>query len=238
MRADDTRHMIRQLRYLIVGLPENLGMSRRMKIFIFGGTAVFMAAVAVAVFALLGMQEKTARSAATKFAVALVHNDSDAAPPGAGDYVTGVRAHFGPVTSAKVIGSHNKHINTGDNADTRSFFVSEVLLRTERGPAAIELEFDNHALNSERVSRVYEIEPGDAPGLGAKERKQLETAYAARGGRPADQLALSKTTAPERPAIAPPVPVPASESARPDKRLRCVQRANGDVTKLQECASS
>jgi hypothetical protein len=72
------------------------------------------------------------------------------------------------VTSARVIGAHNKGVNPGDEADTRSFFVVELLLHAKNGPAVVEVAYDNHALNSERVSDVYELEPKEAPGLSAQ----------------------------------------------------------------------
>jgi hypothetical protein len=236
--------MIRRLTSIILGVPDTRGMSPRLKVVIFGGTAAFMAVVAVALLWSLGKSEKTARQAATQFAAALVHDDPGAAPPGAGDYVTGVRAHFGPVASARVIGAHNKAV--GEEPYTRTFFVSELLLRTKHGPAVVELEFDNHALpGSEEVSGVYELDPDDAPNLATQARKRLEAAYAARGGKPADQITLSGTSAPLQattPARAGESPVQASGAtprlARAEKQLRCVQRAGGDLAKLQQCARS
>jgi hypothetical protein len=143
----------------------SLGISRRRLGLIVGATLTFMAAVAVVCLVLLAKQEKTARDSATRFAAALVHDKPSAAPPGAADYVSGMRRYFGPVTSARVIGAHNKGVNTGDNADTRSFFVVEMLLQSKRGPAVIELEYDNHAIGSDEVSRIYELEPAKAPGV-------------------------------------------------------------------------
>jgi len=97
-------------------------------------------AVAIAVFWLLGNAEKSTRHASTQFAAALENGDPSAAPAGGPDYVDGVRAYFGPVSSAKVIDAHNKSINTGDSADTRSYYVADMLLRSERGAAVIELD--------------------------------------------------------------------------------------------------
>jgi hypothetical protein len=235
--------MIRRLTSLVLGVPDALGVGRRLALLEFGGTAVFMAVVAVALFWLLGKQEQTARHAATQFAAAVVHNDPGAAPDGAGDYVTGVRAHFGPVTNARVIGAHNKAV--GEEPNTRTFFVAELLLRTERGPAVVELEFDNHdLLGSEEVSGLYELEPDDAPDLSANVRKRLEVAYAARGGKPADQITLSGAGTPLQPAPAHAGQSPLQASgatprpSRAQKQLRCVQRAAGDVGKLVECARS
>lgn len=210
--------------------------------------AVLLAVVAVAAYWQLGMKEKSARDAATRFAAALVHNDPGAAPPGAGDYVTGVRAYFGPVTSTRVIGAHNKTVRdrfpgVDDRGRRRTFPVVQILMRTERGPAVIEIEFGNGALlKSEKVNGVYELEPYEAPGLAGNRR--LVAAFEARGGKPADQIALSGTGAaprPVKPAAAGESPAPTRRSARPsgaEEQLRCIQRAGGDVAKLRECAQS
>jgi hypothetical protein len=228
-------------------LVSSLGIGRRRLALILGATLAFMAVVAVACFVLLAKEEKTARNSATRFATALISDKPSAAPPGAAEYVHGVRRYFGPVTSAEVIGAHNKGVNTGDNADTRAFFVVQMLLESRRGPAVIELEYDNHALLSEKVSRIYEVAPKHAPGLSKAERRQLDAAFAARGGEPADAGKLSPMAVPAAPRlhIAPPaMPRPAKPHIAPiastpqGAKLRCVQRAHGDVAKLQKCATS
>jgi hypothetical protein len=122
-------------------------MSSRPRFVILADAPVFVAAVVllvvvtIAVAWLNGKSEKTARDAATRFAAALVHNDPNAAPPGAREYVSGVREYFGPVTGARLIGTRHKHVNGFNRQTTRSFFVAELLLRAESGPAVIELEF-------------------------------------------------------------------------------------------------
>jgi len=164
-------------------LPEfffsSLGISRRRLGLILGATVSFMVVVAVVCLVLLGEEEQTARQSATRFAAALVHDDPAAAPPGAAEYVHSVRRYFGPVTSARVIGARNKGVNTGDNADTRAFFVVKMLLQSHRGPAILELEYDNHAFLSERVSRIYELTPDHAPNVSKAQRRQLDAAFAA-----------------------------------------------------------
>jgi hypothetical protein len=220
--------MIRRLTSLILGVPDTGGTSRRLTVVILGGSAVFMALVALAVFWVLGKQEQTARQTATRFAAALVHNDPGTAPGGASDYVTGVRAHFGPVADATVIGAHNKAV--GEEPHTRTFFVAELLLRTRRGPAVVELEFDNHdLLGSQEVSTVWELEPADAPDLSADVRNRLEAAYAARGGKPADQLTLTATNARlHRRHARPPV----------SRRRRRAARPPGSAQRRSGCAAS
>lgn len=220
----------------------SLGISRRRLALIVGATVSFMAVVGVVCLVLLAKEERTARDSASRFVTALVHDDASLAPPGAADYVSGVRRHFGDVTGARVIGAHNKGVNTGDSADTRSFFVVEVLLSTKRGPAAIELEYDNHAIASDKVSRIYELEPAKAPGLSKPERTQLDKAFARRGGEPADagDLVGQATPAISRTPIAVPKPakphITKPESTPAGAQLRCIQRAHGDVTKMQKCA--
>ena len=211
--------------------------------------AVFLAVAVVAAHWQLGVKEKSARDAATRFAAALVDSDPGAAPPGAGHYVSGVRAYFGPVRSARAIGDHNRTVRdrfpgVDDGGRRRTFPVAQLLLRTERGPAVIEIEFDNGALlNSEEVSGVYELEPYEAPGLAGDVR--LAAAFEARGGSPADQIALSGEGAAPQPARSaaagePPAPTSGANAGlgRAEKQLRCIQRAGADVAKLQECARS
>jgi hypothetical protein len=114
--------MIRRLTSLILGVPDTRGKGRRLKFAIFGGTAVFVAVVTVAVLWLLAKQEKTARQAATRSPRR--SSTTTPAPPQRAPAASSPACGpiFGPVTSASVIGAHNEHINTGDSADTRSFF--------------------------------------------------------------------------------------------------------------------
>jgi hypothetical protein len=211
--------------------------------------AAFLAVAAVAAYWQLGMKETSARDAATRFAAALVDNDPGAAPPGAGDYVRGVRAYFGPVRSARLIGDHTRTVRdrfpgVDDRGRRRAFPVVQLMLRTERGPAVIEIEFDDGALlKSEEVSGVYELEPYEAPGLAGDVR--LAAAFEARGGRPADRIALSGAGAaaqPAKPAPAGQSPAPTSGASpwlgKAENQLRCIQRAGRDMAKLQECARS
>jgi hypothetical protein len=225
-------------------LPEffftSFGMSRRRVALLASAIVTFCVVVGVTCFVLLAKEQRTARHSAERFATALVHDSPAAAPPGAGAYVQGVRHYFGGVTNARIIGAHNKGVNTGDNADTRAFWVVEMLLQTKRGPAAIELEYDNNAFLSERVSRIYELKPDKAPGLSATERTHLDQAFKARGGTPADAGKLSSLVMPTtRPMQIGPPDLPSAKKPQihVPTRLRCVQRAHGDITKLQKCAS-
>jgi hypothetical protein len=211
--------------------------------------AVVSAAVIVGgVFWGIGKNKEAAGRAATRFAAALVENDPGAAPKGSPDYIKGMRTYFGDVTGARVIGTHNERADANTNS-SRTYPVADLLLRTKRGPAVIELAFDNGGIGSEKVTGIYELAPDDAPTLPARDRRQLASAFAERGGIPAASDALEHATAQRaqsttsQPVPAPPAPPepPAQAKPNPELRaarneLRCVQRARGDVTKLQECA--
>ena len=211
------------------------------QVIVFGGLIVG------GVFWAIGKNEHAAGHAATRFATALVENNPDAAPKGSPDYIRGMRAYFGGVTGARVIGTHNERADADTNS-SRTYPVADLLLRSGRGPAVIELAFDNGGIGSEKVTGIYELAPDEAPELAAGKREQLASAFAERGGIPADGEALKHGTAetrqPATPKVAaPPRAVTRSAVARPNpelraarKELRCVQRADGDVTKLAECA--
>jgi hypothetical protein len=210
-------------------------------------TAVSGALITAGVFWMIGKNEQAAGRGATRFAAALVHNDRRAAPEGAREYVTGVRAYFGSVTDARVIDTHNEH--AGDGSTSRTFPVADLLVRSARGPAVIELAFDNGGIASQRVTGIHELDPEDAPELSGRDREQLASAFVARGGIPANELTFKQVTAQTGQTLAPrPVkasPPPAQPRASRSRKwreaqneLRCVQRARGDVTKLMACTRS
>jgi hypothetical protein len=204
--------------------------------------AVSAAVIVGGVFWGIGKNKQAAGRAATRFAAALVDNDPGAAPKGSPEYIKGLRAYFGAVTRARVIGTHNERADANTNT-SRTYPVADVFLRGARGPAVIELAFDNGGIGSEKVTGIYELDPDDAPKLPANDREQLARAFAERGGIPADEDTLNQATAQTRqpaaprPAGAPPArPKPSPEVRVAQNELRCVQRARGDVTKLLECA--
>jgi len=204
--------------------------------------AVSGAVIVGAVFWGIGKNEQAAGRAATRFAAALVENDPRAAPKGSPEYIRGLRAYFGAVAGARVIGTHNERADANTNT-SRTYPVADLLLRSAHGPAVIELAFDNGGIGSEKVTGIYELDPDDAPKLPARDREQLASAFAERGGIPADKEMLKHPSAQTRQPTAP-LPVgapPARAEPNPELRvarneLRCVQRARGDVTKLLECA--
>ena len=205
------------------------------------GGAIFVAGLAFAIDFLIGKDEKAARHGAGAFASALLHDDPQAAPPGADRYVTGVRHYFGDVTSATIYRTHNHGVNTGDSADTRTYIVVDVLIESKRGPAVLEVDFDNGSIGSDHVSSIRELDPGHAPGLSEVQRQRIETAFAKRGGKVADTGTLLEAPAPvpaprphhiTRVHVTPPADAALSKAA---KQLSCVQAARGDVAKMQRC---
>src|SRR5262245_41646011 len=198
------------------------------------GVTVIVAVAMVALFWILRKSNEHTIHAASKFAGALVHNDPSAAPDGGADYVNGVRSYFGGVSSARLIDSHNHSVNTGDNADTRSYYVGDILLATKRGPAVIELEFDNHSLAnaSEKISSIHELVPDKVRKhkLSANDRDALKAAYSQRGGEPGDLLPTAS------PVMQPGRPVKVRlTKPHVDKHLKCIQDAHGDVNKMVRC---
>jgi hypothetical protein len=208
------------------------------------GCAAFAVALLLAISWLNGEDAQGGKRGAAKFATALVTGDPSAAPSGDEQYVSGVRAYFGPVSSAKLIGGHERGVNAPDHTDERTYYVAEMLIQSKRGPAALELDFDDGAIGSDRITGVHELEPNDAPGLSAAERKQLEAAFAARGGKAADVVKLTGATPVAGPRVVyvhstPHVPVIPKQASRQlnqaTKQLSCVQAAHGDVAKIQAC---
>jgi hypothetical protein len=214
---------------------------------IFAFAIVSAVVIVGGVFWAIGKNKEAAGHAATRFAAALVENDPHAAPKGSPEYIKGMRAYFGRVTGARVIGTHNERADANTNT-SRTYPVADLLVRSERGPAVIELAFDNGGIGSEKVTGIYELHPDDAPELPAVDRERLASAFAERGGIPADDDSLRHATAETRqpaaprPAVVqaavakPPVAKPNPRMRAAQNELRCVQRARGDVTKLLECS--
>jgi hypothetical protein len=94
------------------------GARRRWVVLIVAGSVAFVAAIAVVIFVWNSANQKTARHATTRFGAALVTIHPSTAPPGAAEYVSGVRTYFGPVTSAKLIDVHQPAV--GHEPETRA----------------------------------------------------------------------------------------------------------------------
>lgn len=206
---------------------------------------VFTAVICVAVFLVLAKGEDAARTGSDKFATALMERDTSLAPEGGADYIEDIHARYQGVSGARVIDVRNHRVGTGD--DGRTYYVSNLMLQTGLGPVALELEFDDPSLDlaSEKVTDVRELAPGDVPDgkLSDAQLADLAKAFAARGGA-ARAFALDATIA-KAPAATPDAPVaPVATPAKPkvskaqreaEKRLRCVQKAKGDVNKMARC---
>src|SRR4051794_34638165 len=226
--------------------------NRKLLFVILGATAAFMVALGGFLFWFLGGEDDAVKKSATQFAAAVQANDPAAAPEGGREYVEGIRLYFGPVRSAQVVHRYKK--SHGSGSDSTSFWVAQLLLHTERGPAVVEIQYDNNSLDpgNQDIQQVYELAPSRIPGdaLGSHDRAEVERAFASRGGRAADSIKLSgafaRTPTPTPGAgtadPAPDVedtPVPAAndefarQQAQAMRKLRCVQRAKGDVEKLQ-----
>ena len=200
------------------------------------GTAVLGVALLVAISWLNGKDAKGGQAGAAKFATALVRNQPSLAADGAAGYVAGARAYFGPVSSAKIIAGHERGVNSRNTADERTYYVVEMLIQSKRGPAALELDFDDGAIGSQHISSVQELKPSDTPAISATQRKQLEAAFAARGGKAAEEVTLSSAAPTTKVPNVPVVPKAASDQLnKATKQLSCVQKAHGDVTKIQAC---
>jgi hypothetical protein len=218
-------------------------MNPRLIIVIFSGTILGCAAICGLLFWLLSNGDKAARQASTQFIEALVR---DGAPPkGASGYVRGVREAFGDVARGRVIDARNHSVGHGQSS--RTYYVADVLLQTERGPAVVELSFDSPSLtySSERVTGVVELAPRDVPddALSDADFTALAKAFDARGGKPAGDITLSGAFLEDVESVA--TPAATVEAVRPPagqrqamKQLRCVQAAKGDIEKLQRCVPS
>ena len=114
---------------------------------------------------------------------ALEANDPSAAPPGSEGYVRGVRQTYGRVRSARYLGSYTQHYGSGHNRATD--VVSEIVVRTKRGAAVLELDFE---AGPESIS---EVEPADVHGdLTKAEKAAVKRGFARRGGETASGIEL------------------------------------------------
>jgi hypothetical protein len=184
-------------------------------------TAVFMVALGGFLFWFLGGEEDAVKTSANQFAAAIVANNPSAAPEGGEAYVRGVRARFGPVQSAQLVSEYKKGDNGGSStADDTSYWLAQIALRTERGPAVVEVRYDNNSLDpkNQEIRTVYEVKRDHSHG---------------------PDLASSQSPAAEPPAPIAETPVPApaaTPKVADDPAIRCLKKAKGDVEKLQRCA--
>ncbi|MBE2320568.1 hypothetical protein DVA67_031705 [Solirubrobacter sp. CPCC 204708] len=230
---------------------------------IIGGTVLGAVAVCALILWLLSNGDKAARHASTQFGTALVKTNPTLAPEGAEGYIDGVLGHFGNVASARVIDARNHSVGSGNHS--RSYYVADVFLQTANGPTVLELSFDSPSLtySSERITGIHEVVPRDVrdDALSDAEFVALARAFDRRGGRPAtdDVLSGSPVAQPSsvnavQRAVQPRIkrrvykhvkkhlPAAPKSTLPPQQRqamarLKCVQKAKGDIEKLTACAS-
>jgi hypothetical protein len=142
---------------------------------------------AVIAFKIAGEEsrEKAAIDEPSKVLVrALEANDPSAAPAGAEGYVKGVRAVFGRVRSARYLGMHTEHYGSGNNRSTDD--LGEIVVRTKRGAAVLEVDFEGSAPDG-----ITELEPGEVEGnLTRAEKAAVRRGFARRGSETAGAGAL------------------------------------------------
>ena len=233
-------------------------MNRTRLFVILGLSGVGTIAICLLVGWMLLSHEKSARTASTQFATALVDKNPKLGPKGATDYLDGILANFGPITSARVIDTRNTSHGEGKSATT--WFVGDVLLETAKGPMVVELAFNGGMLvkGYDKVTGIEELAPADVPddALSDAEFTRLAKAFDARGGRPADNTLLDGVwlddalRTPREPnavskaidrvieETAPATPEESPQIKAAKRQLACVQKAKGDVEKMARCASS
>jgi hypothetical protein len=212
--------------------------SRRVAI-ILGITLLFMAALGAFLFWYLGGQEKAATTQAKEFISALVKNDPAAAPKNGDDYVRGVWAAYRRVDSAKLIDTHQRSSKHTSSNSGYSWWVADMLLHTGRGLAVLELKFEPNHLDpkDQIIDLLYELTPDRIPSgaLDAATLARVKSDQRERGPKPEDGITLdvnARSTSPSAPSRA-------RDRARPYRQppiIRCVQRAHGDVAKIQKCS--
>jgi hypothetical protein len=231
-------------------------MNRTRLFFILGLSGVGTLLIGLLLVLTLSGHEKAARKSTSQFATALVKRNPSMAPKGTLDYFDGIQANFGPIKSARVIDARNTHHGSGQSAHT--YFVSNLLLETAKGPMVLELEFNGGMLvkGYDKVTGLSELAPVDVPddALSDAEFVALAKAFVARGGAPAGHTLLdgvwldSDQRTPRKPnalqkamkkAFKTPAPPKAGQDVIPPavrKQMACVKEAKGDVEALSRCA--
>jgi hypothetical protein len=227
-----------------------IGDGKRVRNIVIGvlvATFLFCAALGGFLWWFLGNEEDSVHKSSDQLAAALAHNDPSRAPGEAEEYVSGVRGYFGPVKAAKVVDARkvDNYAQTSSSNDDRSWWVSTIFMRTERGAALLLVSYDDGGLDphTARITSVRELSPRRVAkdALTTTELADAKAGFASRGGKAADQLALdgSRTRIEEvrsrlggqrRPRR------PSKRVQKVPRRLKCVQRAHGDIAKLQRCS--
>lgn len=235
----------------------NTGKSaRNIVIVVVVGTLLFGAALGGFLFWYESNEKDAARDASDQMATALQENDPSGAPDGADEYVSGMREYFGPIRDANTVDVRqvDNYGQSSNTADDRSWWTSTIFLRSERGAALVLLTFaDTFDPKDAKVESIRELSPRKvAKGALTKvEMRDARRGFASRGGKTANSVVLAGTftsgrggsepeedvpAAPAEPV--PPVDREAIERQREagQKRLKCVQDAQGDIEKLKKCS--
>jgi hypothetical protein len=224
---------------------------------ILGATLLFMAGLGAFLFWYLGGQEDAAEREANKFISALEKNKPSAAPENGDDYVRGVWRAYRRVDSAELIDTHQRSSRSSSARNSgSSWWVADILLRTGRGLAVVELAFERNNLDPDEqvIDLLYELTPDRIPGgvLDDKTLARVKSDQGERGGKVEDGITLSvsesevssgprprapKPGAPASPA-SPGAPASPATPAKPKQPavIKCIRRARGDVNKLKKCA--
>jgi hypothetical protein len=218
---------------LTANIPRRVGI-------ILGLTLLGMAALAAFLFWYLGGQEKAAKREANKFIAALAKNDPSAAPPKGDEYVRGVWRVYRRVDSAKLIDTHQRSTHHSTSGSGHSWWVADMLLHTGRGTAVLELAFEPNHLDPDTqvIDLLYELTPGRIPGgsLDGATLARVRSDQRERGSLANDfTFTFDVPTAAPTPGPTPGKPVQPPKFVTPPI-IKCIRRANGDVTKIQRCA--
>ena len=230
--------------------------TRNIVIAVVVATVVFVAALGGFLLWYESNEKDAAREASDQMAAALQDNDPSGAPEGAEDYVSGMREYFGPIKDANTVDVRqvDNYGQSSNTADDRSWWTSTIFLRSERGAALVLLTFaDSFDPKDAKVESIRELSPRRVAegALTKQESRDARRGFASRGGKTATSVVLAGTFPADRGGSEPDEDVPAApaEPVPPvdreaierqreagQKRLKCVQDAQGDIEKLKKCS--
>jgi hypothetical protein len=173
-------------------------LDRRVRNIIIGtvaATVVFGAGLAFFLFSYLGKEEDAVTEKTAEFIAAIEKNDPGAAPEGGDEYVTGIRNAYGPIQEIRSLDRRKKSSGSGNNS--RSWWVSEFLLKSERGAAVLEIRWATSGFlkpGNQNISQVYELEPGKVhSSLSKEDGDAIKRGFKARGSDVFDSFDLNPT---------------------------------------------
>jgi hypothetical protein len=227
--------------------------TRNIVIAVLVATFVFCAALGGFLWWYEGNEKDAAQNASDDLAAALQADKTSGGPDGAGDYLAGIPEYFGPVKDAKTVDVRqvDNYSETTNSANDRSWWTSTIFMHTERGAALLLVTFDDTIdPRDAKIESVRELSPRKVAkgALTATELADAKRGFKARGGKAANLVELQGVF-PERSGPAPAVPDAPAEAAPPvdrdaierqrrkgQRRLKCVQDAQGDIDRLKKCS--